>query len=367
MAALPDDIEPILACPAGDLAKRAAELGIARVAISATAGSLRLHVRHTPVAVGQMAAMTASVARHARRVAADIVHANTHRAGIVSSFAGLPVVVHLRDVLPEGRVSRLVTRAATRRAAAVVAISQYVADAVVRLGGSRPQVIFNPIDTSRLDTTLVDRDAERDALGLASPGPLMVLVAQITPWKGQRDAVQAISALRASHPQARVALVGTTMFVAQATRFDNRGYLAALRIEIAALGLDDAVDLLGQRDDVPRLLAAADVVWLPSWEEPFGRAAAEAMAASRPVVATDVGGTPEFINNGVNGFLVPPRNPTALAEATRRLLEDPIMAATMATCGRDTARRLFDTGRHVGAISAVYDRVLERSPRRTLA
>ena len=94
----------------------------------------------------------------------------------------------------------------------------------------------------------------------------------------------------------------------------------------ADLGLAGRVHFLGQRDDIPDLLAALDIFVLPSHSEGVSLALLEAMAAGLPVIATAVGGLPEVVTDGVNGLLIPPQDPEALAQALARLLDDPALA-----------------------------------------
>lgn len=162
-------------------------------------------------------------------------------------------------------------------------------------------------------------------------GPLIVFVGRIIEDKGVDDLVAAARLLLAGpQPDTTVALVGAGQ---------HRDRLAA---EIAASGLADRVHLPGwaQPAEVPSWLAAGDVVAAPSrvgpsgWTEAQGLSIAEALAAGRPVVATDVGGIADTVRDGVHGLLVPERDPAALAAAVQRLLADPALAARLAAAGQ---------------------------------
>jgi glycosyltransferase involved in cell wall biosynthesis len=111
--------------------------------------------------------------------------------------------------------------------------------------------------------------------------------------------------------------------------------------EIARLGLDGAVELLGTRGDVHELLAAADVFVLSSESEGMPMSVLEAMAAGLPVVASAVGGVPEVVRDGETGALVPPRDPVALAEAIRLLVADPALRQRFGDAGRRRVEREF--------------------------
>ena len=112
---------------------------------------------------------------------------------------------------------------------------------------------------------------------------------------------------------------------------------------VSELGLDDVVVFTGEREDVPEVLRAIDVLLVPSWEEPFGRTVIEAMAMEVPVLATSEGGPAESIREGVEGHLLPPRDPAAWVEPAARLLADPQLRAEMGRAGRVRATEGFSS------------------------
>ncbi|MBA3252065.1 MAG: glycosyltransferase family 4 protein, partial [Geodermatophilaceae bacterium] len=205
------------------------------------------------------------------------------------------------------------------------------------------------------DPQRIDRDRARTALGESATGRLLLgVVAQLTPWKGQDTAIEALRMLCEEGRDARLLLIGSAKFLASSTRFDNERYLAGLRELVARAGLQDRVWWLGEREDVPELMRALDVLMLPSWEEPFGRALIEAMALGVPVIATNVGGPPEILDDGREGVLLPPREPAAWAQAVARLADDPDRAAAMGAAGRRRVHRQFTVARHLDAVLALY-------------
>ena len=111
----------------------------------------------------------------------------------------------------------------------------------------------------------------------------------------------------------------------------------------------------GRRDDVPAVTAALDVAVLPSYREAQGLSILEAMALSRPVVATNVGGIPEVIEDGVSGLLVPPHDAEALADAITRLLVDHPYADMIARSGHDVVRSRFCLEHMVAEVSRIYE------------
>jgi len=365
LGGLPADVEPLVAAPRGDLLDAVRALGVPAREIKGTAGSLRLHPLHTPRAMAEMALAAAQVRRAATRHRADVVHANSIRAGIVLALArprAARRVVHVRDCLPPGPVSTATLRALAAGATTVIANSAYTA-ASVRAAAPHAdlRVIHNPVDLGRFDPARIDPVQARARLGAAGTHrPLLGVVAQITPWKGQHTAIEVLRLVHERGLDAQLLLIGAAKFLASATRFDNAAYVAALHEQIAAAGLQERVSWLGQRDDVPELLRALDVLLLPSEEEPFGRALIEAMALEVPVLATRVGGPPEIVDDGVSGRLLDPHDPPAWARAVADLVEQPERARAMGLAGRARAELEFSVAHHVEGVVGLYRALLEQ-------
>jgi glycosyltransferase involved in cell wall biosynthesis len=357
LAALPAGVEPVLACPSGPLTAAAHAAGVSVRRVPGTAGSLKLHPLHTPRALAEMSAAAVATARLARTLGADLVHANSIRAGLIAVAAeglgGPPVVVHVRDELPPGRTTALVRHTLMGRAASVIAVSRHTARAFA-LGEDDPniRVLANPV---RLPPAAPGAGAAlRANLGLEDEEPLLGLVGQITPWKGQSDAIRALALVRERGFAARLVLVGEAKFTAAATRYDNLAYLRELHALVAAHGLGDAVRFLGERTDVASVYNALDLLLLPSWSEPFGRAAVEAMLAGTPVLVTSEGGTAEIVRDGTDGRVLAPRDPSAWAEAATKLLADPAARGTLAASARSRAAEVADPERHRSSLGAAY-------------
>ena len=358
------EIEIRVACPAGPLREHAVRRGHEVVAIAECTGSLKLHPVHTPIALVAMAAATGGVLRAAHRWRPEVVHANSIRAGLIAEpvarVLGLPLVLHVRDCLPPSALTRRLQRSLAIHSAAVIAISRHVANGFdPDLVAPLLEVIDNPFDLARLDPRAIDRDAARSRLALGRDDQALAQIGQITPWKGQEEAIRALARIRPTRRSAVLLLVGEAKFVARSTRHDNRSYLRRLHRLVAELGLGSAVRFLGEREDVPEILRACDVALLPSWDEPFGRAVVEAMATETPIVATSAGGPSEIIRDGVDGLLVAPQRPDLLATAICGLLEDSKRRDSIAAEGRGTAVRRFGQDRHATAVTRLYREVLE--------
>jgi glycosyltransferase involved in cell wall biosynthesis len=308
----------------------------------------------------------ADVARLSGKLAAaakpfEVIHANSQKAFVVAAAAGLlarrPVVWHLRDILTTAHFSARNIKAAVflanARAAAVICNSAATAAAFVDAGG-RPElvhVVHNGLDAARFDAVTAEQAAAlRAALG-ADDAQVLAVCARLAPWKGQHVALAALQAL----PQAHAWIIGAALFGEDA-------YAHGLRGHAAALGVADRVRFLGEREDVPALLRAADVVVHTAVDaEPFGRVVVEGMLARRPVIASDAGGVREILTQRETGWLVTPGDPAALADAALQVRAmHPADRDAMVARARAEAERRFT----VPAMVAGVERVLSALRRR---
>ncbi|MBV9365929.1 MAG: glycosyltransferase family 4 protein [Solirubrobacterales bacterium] len=357
---LPSSIEPVLACPPGRLADEARAEGIPVNPIGGVSASLRLHYANTPRGVAQLVRMGRDIRALARDRRADLVHATSIRAGLAACLPPgprAPVAVSLHDCLPPGPASTVTRRLVDARAAVVFANSCYTARAWRPAERSGPplRVVYPGIDLAR--RAAGDRDAARARMGVSGAGPILGVAAQITPWKGQATAIRALRGVRERLPGAQLVLAGEPKFVERTTRYDNSAYLRELQLLVAALGLESAVHFLGQREDMPTVMAAIDALLVPSTEEPFGLVVVEAMAAGTPVVATTNGGPAEIIRDGIDGRLAPPCDAERWATTVCDVLLDPTVRDRIIHAGRERARR-FSAERHAAEVVAAYEHAL---------
>lgn len=190
------------------------------------------------------------------------------------------------------------------------------------------------------------RDEARSLLGLRSDQPLVLLPGRFVFYKGHEEVVRAAQQVVEKHPDAVFAFVGNDS--THTGREGRDSYKAVVQELIDELGLRANVRILPHWPwhKFPDLLAAADIVTMPSWEEPFGLVAAEAMAMARPVVATNGGGVPEFVLHNLAGILVPLRSPNALADAYESLIDDIALRETMGKFGRSYAEQNLTSERY---------------------
>jgi glycosyltransferase involved in cell wall biosynthesis len=208
--------------------------------------------------------------------------------------------------------------------------------------GAPVRLIYNGVDLQRYDhqdpcCTL------REEYGMEPGSPIVGVVARLEPEKGHQTLIEAWPHVLRSVPSAYLLIVG------EGSRRDFLEQWAA------AHKVAHRVIFTGRRDDIPAVTAALDVAVLPSWREAQGLSILEAMALSRPVVASDVGGIPEMVEDGVTGLLVEHDNPVALAEAIIRLLTDHAFADTIARAGHDLVHDRFCIEIMVKSIEQIYD------------
>lgn len=331
----------------GPLAKELAEIGLKRFDI----GAVR---RGDPLAFFRLVSLI-------RRRRIDLVHAHGPEPaiyGVAARFlTGVPMIM-TRHVIEEQWTSwrqKIHVRwavAASRHADAVVAVSRAAADRLVELGGmdaSRLCVIYNGIDTTPF---FADHNSEpgrslRQRLDISSNQPIILVPSVLRAGKGHEVLIQAMPGIWHRHPGAHLLIAGSG---------EQETALRAL-----AQPYGDKVHFLGNRTDIPELMAISDLVVLPSFSEALPTALIEAGAAAKPVVATRVGGAEEVVKDSQTGLLVKPGTPDALADAISTILEDKEMAERMGSAGLERISRMFTLDNQVNGTLNLWAEVLSRS------
>lgn len=342
-------IEVYVACPAGELQRRIDALGVSRIDIGGKDVSLSLP-------------LVAELARAIRRVDPDLVH--THSclsARIASRLLGIPVVYTKHNVssIPPaeraaegagpwgGAAGRLFRMMVARLFSnAVIAVSEVVREDLIKSGVPASMVATIP---NGVDLAAFPRPARR----LAGPGKkddvgaigvTVGTAARLHPQKALDVMIEAARIVVDAAPGTRFLIAGTGPSEAE------------LRRKIQRLQLGSYVEMAGFVEDVPGFLRQLDVYVLSSRYEGLPFAVLEAMAARLPVVATNVGGVPEAVVDGVTGILVPPGDSRLLAEGILRLIRDPQMAARMGMAGRARVEEMFSAEAMATRTIEIYER-----------
>lgn len=271
------------------------------------------------------------VAHFIRTREVDLMHAhefvmNTY-SSLISFLTGVPCIatVHGKNYYPE-KWRRIAAYRFVSKTSKMVAVSEDIKRFLidrVHIKGERITTVWNGIELSSYRPDDKIRGKMRSALGIDEQQPVIGCVGNLYPVKAHTYLLQALAVVRESFPNIRLLLIG-------------RGkLLSTLKIESVDLDVEDNVLFLGFREDVCALLQAIDIFVLPSISEGLPLSILEAMAARRPVLATNVGGIPEAITDGETGLLVPPRDSQVLAEKILLLLEN-----------ADLSRRLVESAEH---------------------
>ena len=287
----------------------------------------------------------------------SIVHTHTSKPGVVGTRAarraGIPAVIHTVHLFPfheeSGRLETAAYVAAQRMAARwcdrIVAVSEFQRDWALRKGVGRPEQVIAipngvPAERARPEKS---RDDVRAELGV---GDSFVLLStgRLARQKGLEYLVRAAALLR-DMPNLRVLLAGDGPLTERLSRL------------VSELGLDGTVSFLGHRSDVGDLLAAADLVVLPSLWEGLSVSLLEAMAAGKPVVTTTLGSNLEVTNGGETAVLVRPKDAAGLASAIRDLAADEHRRELLGTRGREVQRERYTVQRMIDSYLDEYERL----------
>jgi L-malate glycosyltransferase len=294
----------------------------------------------------------AGLARRMRQQGVRLVHTYFNDASILmppfARLAGAKTIVSRRDMgfwYTKGALRAL--RVSARFVDAVVANSEAVRQNVHQHEGyplDRISVLYNGHDPSRFDAAPLE--GFRESLGIGPLDPIIGMVANLNRVKHHPDLLKAFSLLRHVHPNAHLVLVGQGRFE------------PTVRETTAALGLASCVHILGGRADVVALIKHFDVCVLCSESEGFSNTVMEYMGAGRATVCTNVGGNPELVRHGENGFLVPPHDPAHLARQMADILARPALAREVGARARQTVVERFTSRRMVERHMELYEHLL---------
>jgi len=284
----------------------------------------------------------------------EIIHNHMYRAEVIGTRASLilgetgcrrPAVI---STVHSSRVrcaeDRQTLRQLTPLMSRLIVVSKAIERKIRDEGrtGAPVSLIYNGVDLQRYTDQQPCCTLHED-YGIPENAPIVGVVARLEPEKGHRTLVDAWPEVLALIPDAWLLIVG------------EGSERNALEAEAVSLGIESRVVFTGRRDDVPAVTAALDIAVLPSYREAQGLSVLEAMALGRPVVASNVGGIPEMIEDGVTGLLVPPDDCPALAAAIVRLLTDHPLADTLGKRGHDLVHERFCIELMVDSVESIYD------------
>lgn len=280
----------------------------------------------------------------------DIVHCHLYHAGLYGRLAakitGRPVIFTVHNVYSNPKIHRrLINWWLGRSTERIIAVSQSVARDVERydwIKSPKLLVIPNGIDISPF-ADLPARAVAKQRLGFPEDALVLGCVGRLEPQKGHRYLLEALSAILVETGDCpHLFIVG------------DGGERDRLQSLVSQWGLSQRVHLLGARRDIPDLLAAFDVFVLPSLWEGLPLAMLEAMAASLPVIATDVGGIGEVIPNQESGLILPPASSSALKVAIQQLASNSSLRASLGAAAKMRVEQRYSAAAMLGALEDIY-------------
>lgn len=292
----------------------------------------------------------------------DIVHCHTSKGGFIgrlaAKLAGAKIIIYSPhgDIF-EGYFCKLATdffilleKFAARYTDKIINLTKIEIERFLEHGiGTRHQLkqIYNGINIKYYERAITSNLKKRDEFGLGKDDFVCATVGRFVPVKGHTYLIKAIQKVVKVIPEAKFLFVG------------DGELKSKLSEEIKSYDLQRNIFLLGARSDIATILSCINVFLLPSLNEGFGMVLIEAMAARKPVIATNVGGVPEVIINGTTGILVPPEDPEAFSSAIIKLYNNPEMSLEMGSAGYSRARNLFDIKTTVHEFEDLYSKLIK--------
>ena len=290
----------------------------------------------------------------------QLVHTQLEFSDILGTLAarilGIPSVstVHILDKSAEkkSKVMRLKLRRFVLRkfCSRIIAVSEKTRTHHLKTGGLDPNkvtTVYNGIDIARFKVTNESQITKtKQVLHLPLNSQIIITVAVLREPKGIQYMINALPAILEEIPDIHYLVVG------------DGAYGTSLKDLSAALSIQDHITFAGHRTDIPDLLACGDIFVLPTLGDALPTVLIEALAAGKPIVASNVGGVPEIIENGVNGVLIPPGDSSGLADACLQLLKNREQASQMILAGSQTVWQRFNVDAQVKQLSNIYEEIV---------
>ena len=335
-------IAPMLICPfSGDLVSHVEKLGIPVKVLNMDSPKKK------PI---KFFSSVHKLRKLMRSMKVDLVHANTSRSTLYGGLAAkpleLPVIWHVRVIESEGWYDRYLAGLCRKLFAVSKAVEKRF-NWLLSKNREKITVIHNGADIREF-CPIISGDEVRSEFNLKPDVPVAGIVGNLLVWKGQEYFIRAASEVRKEIPSAMFLVVGDGE-----CRHD-------LEMVSEKLGIRDKVIFTGRRFDIPKLMAAMNVIVHSSiTPEPFARIILEAMAMGKPLVAMNEGGVPEVIKDGVNGISIPPKNSALMARKIIELLSDRDKAKKMGQAARKCIEENFSIEANVKKIQKEYLQILK--------
>lgn len=311
--------------------------------------------------IGYMWLSVKRLQAYLRTTSYDLIHSNGLVANLVTSLATVndsrPLIWYEHGIQPPGFRRVIYSIFANLSPRRMIAVSNAVRNAYLPYLWNKDKIItvYNGLESIIIDSKLTEESQDiRKALGMSKSAQLVVMASLFMPWKGHEILIHAAKQLESSFSNVYFLILGDASSPVQ------HAYKERLLALIESLGLSEQVCFLGFRRDVFSIFRQANIVVSASLQpDPFPTVILEAMHAGKPVVATAIGGQVEMVQDGETGKLVPPGNPTELANALNWLLSHPERACAMGLAGQRRVNDHFSYKNFVKGVQSVYDKFLQ--------
>jgi len=290
------DEEIILACPSGKLSELAIKKGINWIKAPSLDIGLKKNPFHILLFLLHFIRAGIWLLIFSKRWKATHIYTNTIRAGIASIpcfLSGIPVFIHIRDILPENSLTKLISYFLTRFSSVLIFNSDFTMEKFGIKDEKRAKVIYSPVGYRFF--RFIDSKYAKKILGVENRFPVISVIGQIAPWKRLEMAIDAVKVIKNKYSEVLLLIAGDVVFKGKKRRLPNELYLEEIKNRVLKEGLKENVIFLGYREDVEIVMNASDLVLLTSHNEPFGRVIGEAMACGVPVLVPEESGIGRII------------------------------------------------------------------------
>jgi glycosyltransferase involved in cell wall biosynthesis len=291
-----------------------------------------------------------SLLRVIKKYRIDLIHTdgprNTFYAGLAAKLKRIPLIWHVR-ASNRDRFDGILTFFPEK----IILVANSLRSRFPGIGrDDRFVTIYNGVDLAEFKKN-GPSDRIKKSLGIEESDLLLTVFARVEPLKGQKYLIEACGSLLSGMQKFRIFFAG---------EIKDKEYQRECLDLAESLNIRERIVFAGFRSDIGNILSQTDIVLLPSLFEAFPRAVIEGMAAGKAVIATDAGGAAEAVEDGVTGFVVPPKDPAAIAEKILLLAGDEKMRLRMGSAGRLRAEKLFSIEENVRETERVYHELLGR-------
>jgi len=284
----------------------------------------------------------------------SLIHTNSRYShiygGIAGKLIGVPVVWHIHDIYYQKIGIWIMNKLALMLPERIIVNSKTTG--TIFTGNPKIRVVYNGVDLDNFKKSNESKSIFCKKFGLKRNTKKIAIISRITEQKGHEYFLKAIPSIIKDFPDTKFLIVGNSLL-------EEKDFLEQLKELIKNLDISHKVVFTGFREDVPQIINFLDIiVHCSTHEESFGRIIIEAMAATKPVVATNIGASAEIIEDGVDGLLIPPKDSRAIENAIKELLSNPQKMKFLGENGRRKVERCFSSESYYKNIIKVYSEIV---------